>query len=459
MKRDLERVTIINRVANEYITACSDSVSNARLHVFVEKYPYRSLGYSSLQSMIAAVSKLLNIRGFSKKKLALELVASSYKKFESLPVKQEAIKMIQADLSQHRLNAATIRDYLQQLDLLLMKGRQSEKFEIFIKLIQRGHSYKYSLQESQLSSHSAKKAKHWFLITHGGDKRETLNHRRTQRQHVYKNLKDFFLLESNQSKVCSVWTAIGFIFADGSNQSCSLQIVITESDKYYLSEYCIPALLDDTSLKNSGPSLIAAHSNAHESSYRGSKPVARAHLDDSQLASFFSELGLPSNKTQCEIELSPRITDLPDQYFFCFLAGLFSGDGCFSRQSEAHVHLGFDLHREEFCRVLASQIGIRTGIKMDVGGHYTKKGIKHFKLAATTNWRAISLLMLMLFYAPFHLRRKVDVADRYISELIKAVPAYSFLGHLPSDFVSGTVSSGEMVFYLAKLKCMSKQQA
>lgn len=232
--------------------------------------------------------------------------------------------------------------------------------------------------------------------------------------------------------------------------------MITKSDSYYLSEYCIPALLDNSFKNNYGPELIEAHSNKHNSSFDGSKPVARAHLEDSYLAAFLTELGIPSNKSSESINLSEKVLSLPDHYFFCFMAGLFAGDGCITRQKKEHLHLDFDLHCEKFCDDLARQIESRIGVPMKVYSHSTKKGKQHFKLTASTNWRALSLLFAMYYYAPFHLKRKTKKADDYIDELTQAIPSYSFLKIRLGNLVNQLCSQEQLIRQLGLLRKMAK---
>jgi len=408
--------------------------------------------------MKSAVSKELLKKKFNKKKYMLEVVRASYAniRVDDEQSQDELIKLIQIDLEQHLLKYGLIRDYLQELGLGSRTDNARNHFTDFVALLDRGHSYHYSVVESGLTAHTEKKARNWFINDHGGDERETLKYRRSERKHHYLNLKDFLIIGGNGDKVSKIWTAIGFAFADGCAQKRSLQLVITKSDGYYLSEHCIPSFLDEDIEGNDGPKLIEAHSNNHNTSFPGSKPVVRAHLDDSQLTAFLSELGMPSNKTKSSINLSEKILELPDKYFFCFLAGLFAGDGTLTRQKKEHLHLDFDLHSENFCKTLAVQIESRIDVPMKVYSHLTKKGLQHFKLSATTSWRALSVLLPILFYAPYHLKRKTEVADLYLSDLIDSVPSYSFIKNKLTDFEKRRISEGELVNYLGLLKKKSR---
>ena len=450
---------IISLIADTYISQCKQCVSSASVKQICLKYDLFALGYSDIDSIKSVVSKELKKRNFNKKKYTLNLVRASYEKAnnaEGEKSKDQLIKSIQNDLKQHSLKYKSIRDYLQEMSFIVRVSKVMCNLIYFKKLIGQGFSYQYSVTESGLTAHTKKKAQNWFINDHKGDRRETLNPRSSEKKHRYLNLKDFLMIEGSGEKVSRVWTAIGFAFADGSAQKSSLQLVITKSDAYYLSEYCTPAFLDENIEGNYGPELIEAHSNNHKTSFSGSKPVVRAHLDDSHLSAFLSELGMPSNKIENSIKLSEKILELPDKYFFCFLAGLFAGDGSFTRQKKEHLHLNFDLHCENFCKILADQIESRIDVPMKVYSHLTKNGLQHFKLTATTSWRALSVLLPMLFYAPFHLKRKTEVADLYLSDLINSVPSYSFFKHQLYDIEKGAISEDKLLNYLSLLKKKSR---
>lgn len=455
----MDRKIIIAQIADEYIAQCKHCVSSADVKSICLHYDYKALGYSNIDSMKSVVSKELLKSNFNKKNYTLELVSHSYRKIKlaSYQSKDQIIKLIQTDLKQHLLKYNLIRDYLQELDVVVRANHVTSDLNKFIELVERGHSYHYSVAESGLSDHVEKKAKSWFINIYAGDKRETLKYRRIEKKHYYLNLKDYLILEQDTEKLSRIWTAIGFAFADGCAQKRSVQLVITKNDGYYLSEHCIPSFLDETVENNHGPELIDAHSNNHLTSFEGSKPVVRAHLDDSLLAAFLNELGMPSNKIENEIKLSEKILSLPDKYFFCFLAGLFAGDGCFTRQNIKHLHLDFDLHCEQFCKDLAFQIESRIKVPMSVDSHKTNSGRQHFKLSASTTWRALSLFLSMLFYAPYHLTRKTIKADDYLNELIKSDPLYAFFKYKLSDFENGVCSEDVLLDYLRLLKSRSKK--
>ncbi|MBW3781786.1 hypothetical protein GL270_11080 [Aeromonas veronii] len=456
----MDKKTIIYKVAQNYIEQCQNNVSAADVKSLCIDYNHEELGYSSCESMKAAISKVLRKKGFNKKTFTLELVRSSYERIDLVEekAKDTIIKLIQEDLKKHDLKYSLIRDHLQQMELGVREHHSKESLEEFKQLVIQGHSYTYSVSKSALSEHIQKKAKSWFIKSHGGDERETYRARRENRKHSYINLKDYLLLCNDENKLARIWTTIGFSFADGSINNTSVQLVITKSDSYYLSEHCIPTLLDESVENNLGPELISAHSNNHETSFNGSKPVSRAHIEDSHLAAFLSELGMPSNKITEQVVLSDKITSLPDRYFFCFLSGLFAGDGCITRQKKGHLHLDFDLHRKEFCDELAKQIEERTDIPMRASSHLTKCKKQHYKLVASTNWRAISLLLLMYYYSPFHLIRKTIQGDKYIDEMVQAIPAYSFLKIRPSNIQNMQISEEELFDNLNKLKKMRRNQ-
>jgi hypothetical protein len=456
----MDRKKIMSQIADEYIAQCKLCITTADVKSIIANYDYSALGYANITSMKAAVSKQLLKKGFKKKQYALDLVRAAYEGIVSdeEQSKDQKIKLIQADLNKHNLKYKLIRDYLQELGLGIRSHHTRDNFNDFMALITKGHSFHYAVAESGLTAHTEKKAQSWFISNHGGDERETLKYRRREKKHCYLNLKDYLILNKTGKKISRIWTAIGFSFADGCVQKRSVQLVITKSDGHYLSEFCIPSFLDESIVGNSGPELIEAHSDNHETSFDGSKPVFRGHLDDSHLAAFLSEIGMPSNKIENSINLSEQILTLPDKYFFCFLAGLFAGDGCFTRQKKEHLHLSFDIHCENFCKTLATQIESRSGVPMSVYSHLTKKGVLHFKLSATTSWRALSLMLLMLFYAPYHLKRKTDRADLYLSELIHSVPSFSFFKFTLDDFEKGKCSESDLNNYLKLLKNKSKQQ-
>jgi len=456
----MDRKKVIPQIADEYIAQCKLSLSSADVKSIIVKYDYVALGYSSISSMKSAVSKELLKKGFNKKKYALALVRASYEGIVLVEEqsKDQLIKLVQTDLKKHNLKYKLIRDYLQELGLGIRSHHARENFSAFATLITMGHSFHYAVAESGLTAHTEKKARSWFIHDHGGDERETLKYRRSEKKHHYLNLKDYLILGNSEHKTSRIWTAIGFSFADGCAQERSVQLVITKNDGYYLSDLCIPSFLDESIVGNTGPELIEAHSNNHETSFDGSKPVVRGHLDDSHLTAFLSELGMPSNKIENSINLSEQILVLPDKYFFCFLAGLFAGDGCFTRQKKDHLHLDFDLHCEVFCKTLASQIESRIGVPMKVNSHQTKKGLQHFRLSATTSWRALSVLLLMLFYAPYHLKRKTEVAQLYLNDLVNSVPSFSFFKLKLDDFDKGECSVSELNNYLTFLKNKSKSK-
>lgn len=261
-----------------------------------------------------------------------------------------------------------------------------------------------------------------------GSALETKNTRRTTRQHGYLSLKDELLsnrLDSNRKS--NIWTSIGFIFADGAVTDGSVQIVITEDDSIYLSNNVLPSLLDERIINNVGPKLISAHSNSHPTSFSGSKPVSRLHIEDSVFASFIQSLGMPPNKTTQGLDIGELIRELPDRYFYCFLCGLFDGDGSISHGpiKQFALHLDFDLHSEAICQTLKKEIEQRSSIPMRVTSHPTDAGKQHFKLSATTTPRALSLIACMYYYSGFQLSRKVTRADELTLQLQRAVPSYT----------------------------------
>ena len=254
--------------------------------------------------------------------------------------------------------------------------------------------------------------------------------RRATRQHTYLSVKDEFALDRlTDSEKKDIWTSIGFIFADGSVTDTSVAIVVTEGDSYYLSQYILPSLLDKTIPNNIGPRLITAQSVNHATSFSGSRAVARLHIEDSMFASFIQSIGMPPNKTSQGHDIGPDVRQLDDPYFFCFLNGLFDGDGCITHGSTEgfSLHLDFDLHSQAICHSLADEILRRTGIKMVVHSHETNAGKRHFKLSASTTPRALALLAHMYAHSNFQLQRKVRRADELMLQLQSKVVYYRSL--------------------------------
>jgi len=62
----------------------------------------------------------------------------------------------------------------------------------------------------------------------------------------------------------------------------------------------------------------------------------------------------------------------------------------------------------------------------------------------------------MLFYAPFHLKRKTKDADLYLSDLINSVPSYSFFKHQLYDIEKAAISEDKLLNYLSLLKKKSR---
>ncbi|EOA8958392.1 MULTISPECIES: LAGLIDADG family homing endonuclease [Vibrio] len=448
---------IIDIIVKRYINQCEQNVSMADVKTLCDEYSYNELGYASLDSMKSAVSKKLGKIGFNKKRYTKSLIKDAYARIDDVDVlsKDHIISVIQSDLAQHELKYKTVRDLLQEMNLSVRQHHTNTSFEQFKNVIAQGHSYIYAVNESDLSAHREKRAKSWFIDTHNGDERETRKTRRKDRLHQYLNLKDYILLSSDEASLSRIWTTIGFTFADGSISDGSTVLVITQTDGFYLSDYCIPSLLNHSIEGNVGPKLIIAHSDHNDTAYENSKPVARAHLEDSYLAAFLSELGIPENKEQDVIQLSDKILSLPDKYFFSYLAGLFAGDGCITRGGKGRLHLSFDLHCEQFCNDVKTQIKSRLGIPMKVYSHKTKNNKEHFKVSATTTWRALSLLFVMYYYAPFHLERKTQKGDQLIREVIDNVPSYSMLTLTLSGLESGQYSLDELNNQLVFLRRMA----
>lgn len=81
------------------------------------------------------------------------------------------------------------------------------------------------------------------------------------------------------NKLARIWTAIGLIFGDGSLQGGDVQMPLTEEDAAYLSDYIVPAFLDEDDGNGNDPKLIAAQSNKHKTSYKNRKPVKTNALE------------------------------------------------------------------------------------------------------------------------------------------------------------------------------------
>lgn len=452
----MEKREIISSLAEGYIAQCKSNCSRAKLDNMCGTFDHKELHYRSKESMRSAISRAVRNKGFNKKEFILGLVREEYRKIEFPQEKSmdEIIKLITKRLRRHELKYQAVRDYLQELRL----GNRCNPNNIkrFQDAISNGHSFEHALAKSDFSNHTKKQAKNWFVNEFGGCKRETTKARRTLKKHQYKNLKDFLMASEDSELLSRIWTTIGFIFADGSVRCGSTALVITGKDEYYISKFCLPALLESGVERNSGPAVIPAHSDNHESSYAGSRPVSRLHLECSKLASFLNELGMPSNKIENEIILSDRILSLPDEYFFAFLSGLFAGDGCITAAAESTVHIDFDLHCEKFCNSLKEQIESRLDIPMYVSSQDTKKGRRHFKLSATTSWRALSLFYAMYFHAPFTLKRKTKMAEKRINDLVTRYPQYEALILKPKELERNAYSKTELRRKMALLKKMEK---
>jgi hypothetical protein len=427
-----------------YIDTCRENLSQADvLKIFRAICPGKSatdFGYKNDDSLKAAVSKNLNKLGFSKSSFTRELIAQSHAKFINAASKNELQQLIQQDLQAHGLKEKHIRDILQEMGYTRTPTAELPEFALFKDFIERGHSYPYAIEAAQPSYHQEKKLRHWFIHEHRGSELETSKTRRVNRQHTYLNLKDELLLgRLSEDRIADIWTAIGFIFADGSVTDQHLQIVITEDDGYYLSDFILKAFLDERVSGNPGPALIRAHSQQHETSFPGSKPVARLGIEDTLMASFIQELGMPANKTVKGLDIGRQIRALSDRLFYCFLCGLFDGDGSITHHESAGtvgVHLDFDLHSEAICQSLKEEIERRSGIPMRVYSQRTPQGKPHFKLTASTTPRALSLLACMYYHATFQLHRKVAHALKLIQRLEASTPAYANTHALFSALIS-----------------------
>jgi hypothetical protein len=384
------------------------------------------------------------------------LVAGAFEKFKHVDSKNELHQLIQQELAQHGLKEKHIRDILQEMDCVEAPMAESDEFKRFKEKLDAGHTYRYAVLATAPSRHFEKKLKHWFVHEYGGSDLETKNTRRVDRQHCYLSLKDELVLsELDDLRKADIWTAIGFIFADGAVTKNSLQLVITEDDGYYLAEHVLPTLLDERFSDNAGPVLITAHSINHDTSFSGSNPVARLHIEDSLMASFVQELGMPANKTAKGLDIGPRIRDLDNRYFYCFLCGLFDGDGSITHGTpdQFSLHLDFDLHSEAICESLKHEIERRSNIPMRVNSHNTKAGKRHYKLSASTTPRALSLLAHMYWHSNFQLRRKVARADELVCELKRTVQSYKNMEISFATLADGTATLeqfNELLCFLRK---------
>lgn len=161
----MDRQQIIFQIAEEYISQCVTNVGSADVKALCLKYDYSDLGYTSLDSMKAAVSKILRKKSFNKKKYIKNLVRSSYEKIASVEdkTKDEIIRIIQKDLQQHNLKYRLVRDYLQEMELSVREHYAKTNINRFKDLINRGHSYTYSIDNSELTSHIEKKLRTGLL--------------------------------------------------------------------------------------------------------------------------------------------------------------------------------------------------------------------------------------------------------------------------------------------------------
>lgn len=442
---------VVIEIAHRYIAKCHQC-SKVTIRSLCKEYDHIKAGYSSRESLISAISKELIKIGFNKHQFLLDLVSSTYKEYYCLCSNQhDIIVKIRKHLSQHQLKHEHVRDLLQEIGNKSVATKEDKALEEFKSIVRQGYTFNHACKHVELGYSKLLQAKYWFINVFNGDPREAFSH--YKRRHYYISPKDIIIDNDDHDLLKAIWTVIGIIFADGCVYRTSTHLTLTESDKYYLSDYVIPTVMDNSVKGNLPPKLIKQISNTHPKSYPNSKSVSKLVIEDRLFASFLNELGMQHNKIQNPVILDSRILELPDEYFFCFVSGLFDGDGCITRGSIYQTHIDLALDGEIFCSQVRAQILLRTGINLKEYCYTKASGRLTCKIQTNTNWEAFSLAAIMLFYAPFHLKRKVKRILSLFSSLKKQNSKLCQFAS-PCCFLSEDATELELLNYINQLKAL-----
>lgn len=396
---------VAKEIANRYIGECHLCIKTT-IRTICEDYNWEELGYGSVDSLISAVSKALIEFGFNKHQYLLGLVRDAYTVHqESCHNQSELIKIIKEHLSQHKLKHTHVRDLIQEIGNKSVVTPEDKHIEELKLLVGQGFTFYYAANQVLLGYNKLIQAKYWFVHKYNGDPREAYSH--YQKQHYYISPKDIIAENKDDDLIRALWTVIGIIFADGSVYRTSTHLTLTESDGYYLRDYVVPTIMDGHVRGNVTLNTIKQISNTHPKSYPHSKPIQKLVIEDRLFASFLNELGMQHNKIENPVVLNSKILELPDRYFFCFISGLFDGDGCITRGYSHLAHIDFALDGKIICNQIKKEVFRRTGIQLKEYCYPKPNGRVTCKLQSNTNWETFGLAATMLFYAPFHLKEKL----------------------------------------------------
>lgn len=439
-------------IANRYIEQCHLCIK-VTIREICEEYSYQELGYGSIDSLISAVSKVLVASGFNKHQYLLGLIHGAFKLLqESCNNQSELIESIKVHLSQHRLKHTHVRDLLQEIGKKSVETPEDAKLEVLKSTVRQGFTFNYASNLVPLGYNKLIQAKHWFIHEYGGDGREAF--RQYKKQHYYISPKDIIAENKDENLIKALWTVIGVIFADGCVYRTSTHLTLTESDGYYLRDYVVPTIMDSHIPGNMPLKIITQVSNTYPNSYPHSRPINKLVIEDRLFASFLNELGMEHNKIENPVVLSPKILELPDKYFFCFLSGLFDGDGCITKGSAYQAHIDFALDGETFCHQIHKQVKNRVAVRLKEYCYRKSNGRITCKLQTNTNWEAFGLVAIMLFYAPFHLKRKVKKIQS-LFDSIKAVNSkLAKFTKSPGYFLREDSTESELTQYIKQLKSL-----
>lgn len=443
---------VIKVIAHRYIEQCHLCIQTT-IRTICEDYSYEELGYGSVDSLISAVSKALIEFGFNKHQYLLGLVRAAYTVHqESCHNQSELIKIIKEHLPQHKLKYTHVRDLLQELGKKSVETPEDKRLEDFKAIIRQGYTFHFACSRVSLGYSKLLQAKYWFIHEYNGDPREAFN--QYQKQHYYISPKDIITEDKDDDLIKATWTVIGIIFADGCVYRSSIHLTLTESDGYYLRDYVVPTIMDGDVKENVTLNTIKQVSNTHPKSYPHSKPINKLVIEDRLFASFLNELGMHHNKIENPVVLNSKILELPDKYFFCFVSGLFDGDGCITRGSNYHAHIDLALDGKTFCHQIQKQVHARTGIRLKEYCYAKPNGRPTCKLQSNTNWETFGLAAIMLFYAPFHLKRKVKKIE-YLFDVIKSInPKIAMIPKSPLYFLRDDSTDSELTHYIRQLKSL-----
>lgn len=441
-----KRSDVAKTMADRYIKQCHQSVKTT-IRSICQEYNYKELGYGSVNSLISRVSEVLVESGFNKHQYLLHLVHEAFNILhDSCSSQSELIKAIKKHLSQHRLKHTHVRDLLQEIGKKSVETSEDVELEKFKAIVRQGFTFHFACSRVHLGYNKLTQAKYWFTHDYKGDSREAFG--QYKKQHYYISPKDIINEDKDEHFIKAIWTVIGIIFADGCVYRTSIHLTLTESDGYYLRDYVVPKIMDDSVKGNVPLSMIKQVSRNHLKSYPHSKPIYKLVIEDRMFASYLNELGMQHNKIENPVILNSKILDLPDKYFFCFVAGLFDGDGCITRGSIYQAHIDLALDGQTFCNQLKEQVLLRTGIRLKEYCYAKPNGRLTCKLQSSTNWDAFAFAGYILFFAPFHLKRKVRQADRLFKEVVTNSTKYRRLDLFPGELTSDKASEATLERFL-----------